>query len=76
LVAGPFHTINQGKGLIDVQRQSQQGAKALSDNQTTAAIKYLAKLCASDNHNPATGRRFKVRTPPPFSSRLSRNIVG
>jgi hypothetical protein len=44
---------------------------AFSDN-LTAAAKKLEKLQISDNHNPATGRRFKIRTPPSFSSRLSR----
>jgi hypothetical protein len=34
----------------------------------------LAKLPTQDDHVFATGRRFKFRLPPPFSSRLSRDI--
>lgn len=36
------------------------------------AKKYLAKLCAGDNHNLVTVRRRKIQTPPSVSSRLSR----
>jgi hypothetical protein len=32
----------------------------------------LAKPQTQDDHALATGRRFKFRLPPPFSSRLSR----
>ena len=63
---------HQGKALHRALKdQSGHSATALSDIQTAAAKK-LAKLQISDNHNSATGRRFKSISPPPFSSRLSR----
>jgi hypothetical protein len=46
----------------------------LSDHQkTTPRQKALAKLATQGNHKFATGRRFKFRLPPLFSSRLSRH---
>ena len=44
----------------------------LSDNQKRHREKMLANLRTPDDHNSATGRRFKLQSPPLFSSRLSR----
>jgi len=59
--------------LIVAQRQS---ALLLSDNQKAATTKILAKLDHRHDHHFATGRHFTLRLPPPFSSRLSRNMGG
>jgi hypothetical protein len=48
----------------------------LSDNQKAAPKKMLANYRNPDDHNSATGRRFKLWLPPPFSSRLSRDTRG
>jgi hypothetical protein len=59
---------NQGKHLIVAQRQSNL---KLSDNQKSGK-KILANYDNRNDHDFATGHRFKLRLPP-FSSRLSRN---
>jgi hypothetical protein len=56
---------NQGQGLIDAPRQSENGTK-----------KMLAIRRIQRDHSVATGRRFTPRLPPPFSSRLSRDTSG
>src|ERR1700692_2958600 len=61
---------NQRKGLIVAQRQSQL---PLSDNQKSGVKKILANYDNQHDHDLAIGRRFKLRLPPTFSSRLSRN---
>jgi hypothetical protein len=48
----------------------------LSDNQNAATTKILAKRNHPHDHLFATGRRFTLRLPPAFSSRLSRNSLG
>jgi hypothetical protein len=44
----------------------------LTTSKEAAPRKMLAKPQTQDDHALATGRRFKFRLPPPFSSRLSR----
>jgi hypothetical protein len=48
----------------------------LSDNQKAPPKKMLANYRNPDDHNSATGRRFKLWLPPPFSSKLSRDTAG
>jgi hypothetical protein len=47
-----------------------------SDNQKSGDHKILAKRDHRHDHQLATGRRFTLRLPLPFSSRLSRNSQG
>jgi hypothetical protein len=48
----------------------------LSDNQNRHSENLLANLTTQADHHFATGRRFKLQLPPPFSSRLSRDTSG
>ena len=59
-ISGRPPTRQSRESADDAQRQSDTARRRFSDN-LTAAAKKLAKLQISDNHNSATGRRFKIQ---------------